>query len=191
MHDPRSYLRKHTLLPENELDWMMATAGIRRLARGDAFLGIGVERHELGYVQDGILQCYGVSQDGDHVVLDLVFPGQFVAALDTALQELPSEVCFEAVVPAVLLAWPFESRDAALARHPGWLQFHGVAVSQAFIRKQRQYLALRTLGAQARHARLEADFPEALDRVPLHVLASYLNITPQYLSTLRRSAASA
>lgn len=188
MHDPASYIRQRTDLPESELEWMAASGRTRRLARGDAFLGIGVERHELGFIQDGILQCYAVSQDGERIVLDIIFAGQFIAALDSALQGQPAEVCFEALTPVVMKVWPFEIRDVAMARSIEWLRLQSAIIAEAYIRKQKQYLALRTLSAQERHARLESDFPPEWRQVPLHILASYLGITPQYLSALRKAA---
>ena len=189
MHDPASYVRARTRLPESELEWMAATARPRRLGRGEAFIGIGIEHHELGFIQDGIIQCYGVSYEGDKVVRDLAFPGIFIAALNTAWRGLASKVCSEAVKPVVMLVWPFSIQATAIARDARWQALQSAVIAEGYIRMRRNYHRLRTQAAQTRYSELDTVFPPEGRKVPLHIMASYLNITPQYLSALRRKEA--
>jgi CRP-like cAMP-binding protein len=175
-------------LPPGEVEWMQAMAERRTLRRGEAFCSIGQTRHERAFLHEGILQVYAVSTQGEHVVLDFMFPGSLAMALRGALLGIPSEVCIEAVTPCVLSVWPYEVGAAASARHVEWERLVAWVVTQAFLRKQQRDLALRVHSARERYAAMAAELPGAGQDIPQHLLASYLAITPQYLSRLKREA---
>jgi len=187
MPDLFDYIRNRTNLPEAELRWFRDKAERRVLERGDVFCTIGQNQHEMAFVESGVLQIYGVSFDGTQNVIDFLFPGGIALALETAVRNMPSRVCIEALRPSTLLVWPYALRRDLLARHVGWLPLQARMTEDAMVRKQAQFLALRMQDARQRYAGLDAAMPGAWRDLPQHLIASYLNITPQYLSALRRA----
>ena len=175
-------------LPEPEIAWHRSVSQRRRLAKGDVFCEIGQARHEVAHVDSGILQVYMLTSSGDRVVLDFVFPGGIALALDAAVRGRPSEVCFEAVTPCEITAWAYDLGKVAKARHPGWATLETRLMEAAFRRKNQRYITTETLDASERHALLDAELPPEWRKVPQHILASYLRITPQHLSRLKRAA---
>jgi CRP-like cAMP-binding protein len=133
------------------------------------------------------MQTSAVSADGQNVVLDFQFRGSFVLALDAAIRGLPSQVCIRAATPCTLRVWPYELRREAAARHWGWQELETRLVEEAFIRKNQRYISLRTRSARERLIELATELPEEWRRIPQHLVASHLAITPQYLSALKRS----
>ncbi|MCK8784412.1 Crp/Fnr family transcriptional regulator [Roseomonas sp. NAR14] len=180
------YIARRSDLPDEEIQWMLGLGEQRALRPGDAFCRIGQTHHEVGLLQSGILQVYSVSQRGEKVVLDLILPGHFALALHGVSRGLPSDVCIEAVTPCTVIAWPYELRRAAFARHPGWLRLDARLVEDAFNRKHRRYMGLRVLTAEERYDRMLSELPGIWQLLPQYLIASYLAITPQYLSRLKR-----
>jgi CRP-like cAMP-binding protein len=183
------YVEHQTELPPSEVAWLFSMSRTRSLGRGDIFCEIGQTKHEIGFVEEGILQVYTISPDGTKVVLDFVFPGQFAFALAAVIQSTPSQVCFEAVTECLLHVWPYEIRQVAFARHHGWVQFDSSATEDALLRKTQRVLALNTQSARQRYEEMARDLPPEWRDIPQHLIASYLNITPEYLSRLRRAEA--
>ncbi len=188
MHNVFTEIQRRTKLPKAELDWLKSKGEQRILPRGAPFCKMGQAHHELGFLVTGILQVYTVSSEGAQVVMDFIFAGSFALALESAVQKLPSRVCIEAVTPSVLMTWPYKIRNEALARHPGWAEFETRITEDAFVRKQRRYMSLRTQSARQRYADLDLDLPPEWHDIPQHLIASYLDITPQYLSSLKRAS---
>ena len=176
-------------LPEDEIAWHRSLGQVRRLLKGDIFCEIGQSRHEVALVLRGIVQSYTVTSSGDRVVFDLLFPGGILLALDTAARDRPSEVCFEALTPCEIVVWPYELRKTMNRRHPAWAQLETRLTEAAYTRKNRRYITGETLNATERYAYLDVEFPPTWRGVPQHILASYLRITPQHLSRLKRRAA--
>lgn len=184
-----AYVLGRADLPASELTWLNERGKTRSLPRGAVFCDIGQAEHELGFVERGILQVYAVSSDGDNVVLDFQFPGSCALALDAAVKEQPSQVCVRAVTPCQLRVWPYDLRLEARERHRGWDRLAVRMTEDAFVRKHQRYVSLRTRTARERFDELDSEFPPGWRDIPQHLIASYLAITPQYLSTLRRGAA--
>lgn len=184
------FLRRHTDLPASEADWLERQGRRRTLVRGEAFCTVGQIVHEWGFLEEGILQVYGVQSDGAHATLDFMFPGHFAIAFEAALRGTASNVCFEAVTPCTLVAWPYAIHATALAHHPSWVRLTLRMTEDAFLRKHQRFMSLRVQTAEERYASLAQDLPPGWEQIPQHMLASFLDITPQYLSRLKRDAAS-
>lgn len=182
------YILQRTDLPPQELDWLERMATRRLVPRGDAFCSVGQAAHELGFLESGILQVFTPGADGRNILLDFVFPGGCALALDAATRGVPSEVVFQAVLPCVLKVWPYTLRQAAAARHPGWERLATRMTEDMFQRKQARYLSLRARTARERFSDLPGELPADWRALPQHLLAAYLDITPQYLSRLKREA---
>lgn len=189
MTDFAAQVRKRVEIPAGEIDAILQGAKTYHLVRGEAFCNIGQTAHEFGFVQDGLLQVYQVTEQGAHLVLDFVLPGMFALALLSATKKQPSEVCIEALGPVSLRAWPYAARLEAQARHSGWMRLETSLIEEAFARKQDRYQMLLTMTAEQRHAATEAELAPFLNQIPQHLLASYLHVTPQYLSRIKQGRA--
>ncbi len=187
MHLLIDYISQRSNLPREELEWLARAGERRTLRQGEAFCQIGQARHEYGFLLEGILQVYGVSPRGERVVLDLIFPGAFALAFSGASRGLPADACIEAVTACTLQVWPYELRRTAFTRHAEWLRLGLRMAEDTFNQKHQRYLTMRVLNAHERYASMVAELPDGWQRIPQHLIASYLGITPQYLSRIRRT----
>lgn len=159
---------------------------IRVLEREDVFCRMGDEKHELGILLSGLARVFTVSDDGAEVTLDFVFPVDLIAAVDSATADKPSEVTIEMLETSSIAVWPFEIRNEAAQRHPAWIDFDRIELENLFRRKNRYARALQTQDAATRYRDWLGQHPAFADRIPQYLIASYLGITPQSLSRIRR-----
>jgi len=145
MVDPVQEFLKRVPLPREELEWMARVADTRIIERGGVFCGIGQTRHEVGFIETGIIQVYEVSEDGEKVVQDFSFPGGIALAFAGAVKGEPSRVSIEAVTTCKMMVWPYTLSRAAQARHEAWASLHTRYVEEAYARKQERYRSLLTL----------------------------------------------
>ncbi|TSJ64476.1 Crp/Fnr family transcriptional regulator [Starkeya sp. 3C] len=173
-------------LPREEIEWLLGQAKPRTLPRGGVFCAMGQADHEIGFLEEGILQVFALSPEGRKILLDFVFAGSVALALDSATRGIPSEVVFEAVTPCIVTVMPYHLRHVAVERHPGWERLATRMTEEVFARKQQRHMSLRSKSARQRYAELALELPAEWRQIPQHLIAAYLNITPQYLSNLRR-----
>ncbi|MCS0505022.1 Crp/Fnr family transcriptional regulator [Ancylobacter mangrovi] len=183
-----NYILQRADLPLEEIEWFEAQAEHRLLTKGEVFCRVGQSDHELGFLESGILQVFTPGSDGRNIVLDFIFRGGMALALDAAVKGVPSEVGMQAVIPCAMWVWPYRLRQEAAARHPEWNTLALRMTEETFSRKQQRYLALRQRTARERFADMDKELPADWRLIPQHLLAAYLDITPQYFSRLKHEA---
>ncbi len=182
----KDYLRRHVRLTRDDVAWICGISEHLLIRRGTPFDTAGQAGCGCGFLLDGVLQSYGVSPHGQRVVLDLIFPGTLAPPPTAAGQGGLAGACVEAVTTCTLRFWPGELCRTVLDRHAGWQRLRLRVVEEALLHGHQRYLTARMLTAEERYARMAGELPQEWQRLPQRLIASYLGITPQYLSLIRR-----
>lgn len=188
MHPVEKYIRSRRTFPDAEVEWLLSRMKVRVIERGAAFCRMGDVHHEIGILLSGLARVFAISGDGEEVTLDFVFPVDLIAAVDAATAETPSQVTIEMLETSSVAVWPFEIRKEAARRHPDWIDFNRIELENLFRRKNRYARALQTQDAATRYRDWVDGHPGAANRIPQYLIASYLGITPQSLSRIRRQS---
>src|SRR5262249_16450431 len=161
------FIRRRVSPPQDEIDRVLARMQPRVLQPGELFCAMGDTRHELGILLKGALRIYTLSESGDDLTMDFIFPVNFVAALDAATPREPSRVAIEALEVSELGVWPFGFRNEMLATgHREWENLNRMETEAVYRRKNRFALALQSLDAETRYRMAQKLFPPEFARVP-------------------------
>jgi CRP-like cAMP-binding protein len=158
----------------------------RSFAAETFLLTAGAHAEWCHLVTRGLVRELYIDEAGEEHTRSFIAEGQVTGSLLDLLSGAPSVTWIQALEPTETLAWRYRDFDALCARFP---ELHVVARRTAealYVRKTRREHELLTMPASARHARW-LDEHAALDaRVSRRHLASYLGVTPEHLSRLRR-----
>ena len=182
------YLGRHGHLSRKDVKWICGVSEQLVLRRGAPLCQAGRTGCSCGFLIDGVLQSYGVSPRGERVVLALIFPSTHVPSPVVAGLRGHSGTCVEAVTTCTLRVWPDELCRKVLDRHLGWQRLRLRVIEDTLFQVHQRHLATRMLNAKERYARMTREFPQAWQQLPQRLIASYLGITPQYLSRIKREA---
>lgn len=157
------------------------------LERGESLTREGDTLYRVAFLHRGIVR-YHVHHPvvGKDITKDFGFAGQFAVSYGSALQAEPARVAIAAVEDCVLTTWAWSDFIAAFGRSAEWERMRRVFAERMFVRKERRELSFLLQDANERYETALASFPPDLERVPQHLLASYLGITPESLSRLKR-----
>lgn len=86
------------------------------------------------------------------------------------------------------LVWRYSDLILRAERNPLWYKFFYRLSTIAFIKKEKKEIEYYTLDAMQRYKKFTEDFDDLHMRIPNIQLASYLNITPETLSRLKKKA---
>lgn len=160
-----------------------------RYSKGDEFVSIGKVARYIGYVESGTLKYVAYDDSGAEHVVGLEFAGEFVADFPFSLRNEPSRVsiiadseCEIYRFPVRILAERIKS-DAALSDLV--TKFTELLFSQTYDR----YLSLYCQSPELRYQKLVSHHPDIFGLFSLKDIASFLNITPTYLSRIRKKLA--
>lgn len=182
----RQFLTPFIRLSDEAWARIEARTGRQSLRRGEYYLREGQVCRRLGFITEGVCRYTWTHEQGQESTRYFVQEGQFLSAVDSFSSQTPSESSIQAVTPCEVLTLFFESYQALFNEIPGW----GAAVHRiteaAMMEKMQRIAPMIQQDARTRYEQLMRTQPDLLRRVPLGYIASYLGITPQSLSRLRR-----
>ncbi|MEZ3558708.1 MAG: Crp/Fnr family transcriptional regulator [Duncaniella sp.] len=156
-------------------------------AKGETFVQQGLTGKFLGVVESGYFKYTVLTASGNEAVVGFAFEGEIVADFYNSYNCRPSEITIKAGADSsVLQIRMSEARGLVDATFEGNLSsINGVLFSEIYSR----YLELYRKTPTERYLDLINQCPQIMDIVSLKDLASYLLVTPVYLSRIRRNLA--
>lgn len=129
-----------------------------------------------------------VPTTGEDVTKDFGFTGSFAVSYGSAVTHQPARVAVTAVEDCAVTLWPYSAFDGMRSRHVEW-QCVGRSVAELlYVRKENRELSFLLEDAKTRYERAQRELSPEFSRIPKHLLASYLGVTPESFSRLQRSA---
>ncbi|MCU0698672.1 MAG: Crp/Fnr family transcriptional regulator [Myxococcaceae bacterium] len=156
------------------------------LTEGQALLEVGDEVRVAGLVLEGTLREVYLDEQGDERTRGFSFQGDFVGAWADVLARRPSRTRVEALSTARVRCYDVRTLLEVEARAPDLQRALRLVAERLYVRKSDREFELLTMSAAQRYDALLAQVPEVEALVQLRHIASYLGITPVYLSRLRR-----
>ena len=125
--------------------------------------------------------------DGNRdICINLLYEKSFISDYLSFLNQKPTVIKVEALEDITLWSINHKDLNELYSRSETGLRI-GKAVSEMlYIRKQQQQIDLLTLTPQERYLKLIESSPEIFQRTPLKVIASYLGLTAESLSRIRK-----
>jgi CRP-like cAMP-binding protein len=143
-------------------------------------------RHD-NYVVSGSLRAFYVDKDGDEHTLQLAIDDYWITDLNSLMNETPSSIYIQALEPSEVLQIESTNLNILLAERPVFERFFRLLHQRAYVAQTNRILNNIALNGHERYQRFADTFPEFVRRIPQKFLASYLGMTPVFLSQFQGS----
>lgn len=185
MIEIKQYFEK--MIDINENDWKIFSSKLikREYKKKSLILKMGQKENYLSFIQIGIVRKY-VPKEFDDITFDFAFPGNFVTAYESFITQQPSSYQIEALTNTVLWSISFNDLQIIYKNTQVGNTIGRLSSEKQFINKAKRELCLLTLTAEEHYLNLLIEQPKLLQSIPLKYIASYIGITPQALSRIRK-----
>ena len=143
--------------------------------------------HET-YVNHGCLWAFHTDEAAKEHLLRFAFEDWWVGDVVSFHTGTPSLYSIEALEDCELLLWTKAAKDEAPTRIPKLEKYFRIRYQTALMVLQRRIVDQVSQTAEDRYADLLATYSRLEQRLPQYVIASYLGITPQHLSRIKRQS---
>ncbi|MEO0391319.1 MAG: Crp/Fnr family transcriptional regulator [Pseudomonadota bacterium] len=168
-------------------------SGVRHriLTKGTHLLRAGEVADEVFFVHNGLLRYYfNDPAAGDQERTGQFFDaGSVVTDAESFLARIPAEQNFEALERTSVVIVPRSVLNAGYDADHAIERFGRLMFEEALIGSQRRAGRLLTLQPEERYRVFVETRPKVAGRVPQYLIASYLGLTPESLSRIRRRIA--
>jgi CRP-like cAMP-binding protein len=137
------------------------------------------------FVSKGLLRSYTVDNKGTEHILQFAFEGWWIGDIYSFLTGKPSSFNIEALEECELLLLTKTSMDILLEKLPAFERYFRILIQNNLIATQKRLMGTLSETAEEKYTNLMNNFPGCLQRVPQHMIASYLGITRETLSRIR------
>lgn len=137
------------------------------------------------FVEKGLLRSFTIDEKGNEHILQFGMEGWWVSDLYSFLTGEISQYNIEALEDSELLLITKSSWDLLLKEVPAFERYFRILIQNNLISTQRRLMGTMTTTAEERYKKLLEDFPNIAQRVPQHMIASYIGVTRETLSRLR------
>ncbi len=161
---------------------LLLTKGKRvDLNRGDYVCRMGEKTSKFGVVVSGALKYSFTTSNGNERIISFAFIGDLVGSYCAMRSNSPSLIDIVAIESTVIYQLPIEQIDAAIGLERR-VKLSEAVCNQALKSAVENYCK----SARERYVSLTLRFPDIHNRMTNRTIASYLGVTPESLSRLRK-----
>ena len=157
----------------------------REFSKKQIILQQGETENYLSFIEEGIVRHYFPKIEND-VTFDFTFEGAFFSAYKSFIMQTPSEYNIQALTDVSILSISFADLQKAYKETPKGNMFGRFAAEGLYLKKFNRELSLLTLTPEERYLALFNEQAKLIKQIPLKYIASYIGITPQALSRIRK-----
>jgi CRP-like cAMP-binding protein len=138
------------------------------------------------FVEKGALRSYTVDEKGSEHIMQFALEGWWISDMYSMLTGEPATQNIDAIEDSELVLISKQAQEELMIRIPKFEHFMRLLLQNAYIAAQRRFNQMSSLTTEERYTRLVNTYPDIVQRIPQHMIASYLGLTPETLSRARK-----
>ena len=142
------------------------------------------------FISKGLLRSGFTDDKGYEHILQFATEGWWISDLYSFFTGEPSVYFIDAVEDSELLLQTKETNEEMLVKVPKMERYFRLLTQNALIALQRRLVGSLSQSAEEKYVNLLETHPQIIQRVPQHMIASFIGVTPETLSRIRKQMAS-
>lgn len=176
---------RHIDLTPEESDFFMSLLEPKLLEKKKIYLRAGTVCNNSAFVLSGVLKSYTVDAQGKEHILSFATRGWWIADLYSLLSKKPAVLNIAAIDNTEVLLLSRRNQQLLYERVPKFERFFRILVENSLVANQQRLIDNMSVSAEDRYLAFIKKYPDIPACVPQHSIASYLGITPEFLSKIR------
>ena len=180
-----AHVARYVTLPPAEEAALLAAARPATYARGDYLSRAGAVSRHYAFIVSGAARTSYLTDDGHEHVIAFGIADYWIGDLGSLISGRAADFDVQFLTDAEVVQLP----TAALARlydeAPMVERFFRLIMQNAYVAAQRRIVRNFSLSARERYVLFVEEHADIAQQVPLYMIASYLGITKEFLSSIR------
>jgi CRP-like cAMP-binding protein len=178
-------IAKHITLTTAETNHFISLLKLEAIKKKTILLREGQLCNNIYYVSSGILRAYHLDKDGKEATIMFALSDWWITDMFCFVNQQPAMLFIEAVENSTIVALQKKDLDNLFVEVPRFERFFRIIMQNAYIREQVRVIQNLSLSAEERYQHFLNKYPQIVKQVTQKQIASYLGITPEFLSSVR------
>ncbi|WP_298755009.1 Crp/Fnr family transcriptional regulator [uncultured Psychroserpens sp.] len=142
-------------------------------------------RHNY-FILKGVVRLFYIDAKGHEKITQFAIDNWWITHMESFINQIPSSQYLQAVEDTTVLCLSKHNLELLYKEHPKLERMFRLVTENMLIANLRKSDIYLQMKSKERYTFFVEKLPDFAQRVPQYMIASYLEITPEYLSELRR-----
>lgn len=180
-------IAKHIDFDKEEVEFFTSLIIFKEIPKKALVLQAGQVCKYISYVHSGALRAYHIDKDGKESTIMFAVADWWVTDMFCFLNEKPAMMYIEAIENSSVFQLSKEYLEKLFYNVPKFERFFRILMQNAYTREQLRVIENLSLTAEDRYDSFLIKYPHTAKAVTQKQIASYLGITPEFLSAIRKN----
>lgn len=176
---------RHISLSSEEQDYFIEILDEKLVFKKEFLLNQGQGCSNIFYVNSGILRAYHLNKEGKESTVMFAIADWWVTDMSCFLNKQPALLSIQAVKDCQLLRLSKHRLEELYEAVPKFEKYFRVIMQNAYVREQSRTIENLSLPAKDRYENFVSKYPQVANNITQKQIASYLGVTPEFLSSIR------
>lgn len=144
----------------------------------------------IAFVEKGALREYSLDENGNEHIIQFALEGWIISDLYSFLTGEPATYNIDSIEDAELVLINKSAHKELLLKVAKYETYTRLQLTGAYIAMQKRLTSIISASLEERYSNFNALYPNIVQRVPQHMIASYMGLQPETLSRIRRRMSS-
>jgi len=171
-----------------EEEWKTITAFFvpKKVRKKQYLLQAGDVSEYMIFVNKGCLRSYTVDEKGDEHIVQFAIEGWWIGDMNSFLTGEPAAFNIDALEDTEVLLLDLNSQEQIFDLVSKFERYMRLLLQSNYIAMHRRVVSTISTTAEDKYLRMVKQYPDLVQRVPQHMIASYLGLKPETLSRIRK-----
>lgn len=161
-----------------------------RVAKQQPILVCGNICDTIYFVVSGTLSAFYRTELGKESTIMFAIKDWWITDMNSFMNQGPAMLDIDAIEESSLLAIRFEDLEILYTKIPAFETYFRILFQKAYVREQFRALDTLTFTTEERYTRFVEKYPQIVKKVSQKRIASYLGVTPEFLSSVKKKPSS-
>mgnify|MGYP000128769203 FL=1 len=187
MQQIKAYLDQIATISDRDWDFFTSKLRQRVISKKTVFLKLNEIENAISFIEYVVVRLYIPKEDPEkEITFGFSFKNQFISAYDSFLTQKPSAYQLQALTEISILSISYSDLQAVYNTTKIGNLIGRLTAERLFLLKSKREQDLLHLTAEQRYVKLFKERPELLKVIPLKYISSYIGVTAQALSRIRK-----
>jgi len=182
-----TYLKEKVLVQPRHLSSLMERVQTKKLEKNEFLLTEGQTCKHVFFVENGLLRFYTIDEAGKEHLVQFVPEEWFISDRSSIYFNEPSGFYVDSIEESMVAMLDRDFYNHALSLSPEFRNYNEFLLQNHIRQMQNRINLLLGASAETRYKEFLKLYPDIVSRVPQWMIASYLGITPESLSRVRKN----
>ena len=182
----RAHIEKRVHLTDEEFEISAKYFIPKKLKKHQFLLNEGDICRYVAFVNSGCLRKYTIDNKGSEHITQFAIEDWWISDLDSFFSGLPAKSNIDTLQDSEVLLLEKSAREEMLDNCPKMEQLFRLQIESGYVATQQRIVDSLSASAEERYLKFIKTYPKIFEIVPQNQIASYLGITPQSLSRIRK-----